>query len=79
MTIRRIATVQGHPTPKSVGSRSSLDPAITQGPQRMEPYDGEEFPPGATVLNGMGLGVDMYQCDHCQAVVAESEVAHHTC
>lgn len=67
------------------GKRSPglFDAAINRGPTPMDPrsvttYEVEEFPPGATCLNGM-MGVPLYTCDSCGSTVAEAEFDAHVC
>lgn len=82
MSIHRYRAVQAHPTPSRVGGTGGrLDPEVMAQPARAEAADEWEdgYPPGATALNGMSLGVDMYQCEDCGAVVAEPELDCHQC
>lgn len=79
MGLKRIATVQGHPIPHTVGGGGvPWDPTLFRGPQKVEFPEPEEFPIGATVLNGM-QGVALFSCDLCGTIVAESEMDYHDC
>ena len=79
MGLIRIATVQGHPVPKTVGGGyPPWDPKVMNSrPERIQ-WVPEEFPRGATVQNGFA-GVQLFSCDLCGTVVAESEMDHHEC
>ncbi len=53
-------------------------PPVPMDPIRNLEWQEDEAPKGATVLNHM-MGVQLYECDYCGAVVAESEFDAHTC
>lgn len=79
MGLRRYKTIQGHPIPHVVGNIGvPWDPVLSHPPVKLEPQEPNEFPPGATVLNGF-KGVQLFSCDRCGDVVAESEIPHHDC
>jgi hypothetical protein len=79
MGLIRIQTVQAHPIPRVVGGGSPpWDPAVIQNrPEKLQ-WTEQEFPRGATVLNGF-TGVPLFSCDLCGTVVAESEMDFHDC
>ena len=78
MSLIRIQCVQAHPVPKVVGGGSiPWDPALFARPEKFVERP-EEFPPGATVQNGM-QGVPLFSCDACGTILAESEIPSHDC
>lgn len=81
MAIRRVRAVQAHPVPEHAYYSGGLfDPEVMASPKRGPDHEEDpwEFPPGATVLNGM-KGVPLYRCTFCDGVVAESEFDAHQC
>lgn len=75
MRVIHLQAQQGHPVPQR-----AMEP---RGPfQHYEPVvvdleeDPDEFPYGATAQNNM-RGVDLYECQGCEAVLLESELDSH--
>lgn len=78
MSLKRVRTVQAHPVPDVAYPASGPQFDLASPPQIIRDYETDEFPPGATVLNGM-KGVQLYVCEVCGVDVAESEFDGHLC
>lgn len=80
MGFKRVRTVQGHAVPEHAYHAPGIfDPEVMRGPERAPDHVDEwDYPPGATVLNGM-RGVQLYNCTQCGDTVAESEFDAHQC
>lgn len=76
MSIQRIPTVQGHPIVQGYHGGGFDIP--TRSEDILRDYEVEEFPPGATCLNGM-TGVELWVCEDCGRDVAEAEFDGHVC
>jgi hypothetical protein len=79
MKVIRHKAVQVHPVPSTVYRPQGIfDPGVVAQPVIDYDLHEDEFPMGATATNGM-KGVPLYRCNHCDGVVAESEMKAHIC
>ena len=77
-SLRRVRTVQAHYVPDVAYMADGPNFDLPQEVGKIPDPGPDEFPPGATVLNGM-QGVELFRCEVCNALVAESEFDGHLC
>lgn len=84
MHVERVACEQGHYVPRSAHApRGPFPPELMSQPgrsmdERGRPGTEDRFPIGATAQNEY-LGVVLYRCRNCEAVVRDDEIELHTC
>jgi hypothetical protein len=83
--IQKIATKQGHPTPRSLGyAKGPFPPELYTSPPVVEDYEpetgngGPEIPDGGTAQNNF-RELLWYKCRSCEEIVSERELESHIC